>query len=95
MADRSFRLCPIFGEQLKPLKCSACLLRWGMPPSAPVRTGLSARLPAAVRKFQVRHGVTVRWPRTVEPKTESALLTTYAIKTGMPAPQPGTAPLLP
>lgn len=50
---------------------------------------------AAVRKFQADRDVTVRWPGTVGPKTEAALLTAYAIKTGKPAAQPGTAPLLP
>lgn len=53
---------------------------------------------AAVKAFQAGHGVYVRWPGTVGPKTEAALLVAYETKVGTTPTvlaATGSAPLLP
>lgn len=50
---------------------------------------------AAVRKFQADFSVQVQYPGTVGPKTESALLTALAIRTGRRTPPVPTTPFRP
>lgn len=50
---------------------------------------------AAVRAFQADYRVSVQWPGTVGPKTESALATAVSLKTGAPVVAPTGAPLIP